>query len=630
MIPRSQDEIYNLRKRVDALEAECLHLKKENTRLKKQLGGSSDSKPALKSMDSVSIGVVTQSSPVEEKIVLFRKLFRGREDIYPVRWESTKEASGYSPACASEWDPQFCGKPKIKCAKCRHRKLMPVTDKVIFDRLSGKHIVGVYPLLQDETCWFLAVDFDKTMWQQDSSAFLDTCNELEIAAALERSRSGNGGHIWIFFAHPIPATLARKLGSAIMTRTMQRRPEIGLDSYDRFFPSQDRMPKGGFGNLIALPLQKVPRDHGNSVFLDGNLMPWPDQWLYLSGIATVSRYFVEHTVSEAESLGDVLGVQRSLNDDDEEGGGDAEDPWTLPPSGGIRDPQITGTLPETVKVIHSNQVFVEKRGLPSAMVNRLIRLAAFQNPEFYKAEALRLPTFNKPRIIACAEEYKPYIGLPRGCLEQALDLFRQQGIRVEMKDERYSGKRISSKFHGKLRPEQEEAVKILRQEDIGLPTAATAFVKIVVAAWMIAERQVNTLILVHRKQLMDQWRERLSLFLEIPVNEIGRSFRLFKTLRIHSSWIMVCPTGSKKLCYRQPEQEIAKRSRVKYAGVVNRREICHALSNPYRVSELARSIHLTLRRAVGGIVEGVPSNPGRAPGVGCQLYDRGFRLVPGV
>ena len=198
--------------------------------------------------------LLTNDSSEDAKIALFRSLFRGREDVYPRRFESAKTGrSGYQPACQNEWVRGICEKPKIKCMDCDNKSYLPVTDQVIRNHLMGfdplanstkNFIIGVYPLLVDETCWFLAVDFDKDTWMEDVTAFLETCQTHNVPAVLERSRSGNGGHIRIFFSEPIPASLARRLGSYLLTRTMEHRPEIGLDSYDRFFPNQDKMHRG--------------------------------------------------------------------------------------------------------------------------------------------------------------------------------------------------------------------------------------------------------------------------------------------------------------------------------------------------------------------------------------------------
>jgi hypothetical protein len=272
--------------------------------------------------------LVDRSSPSATKIALFRSLFRGRADVYPRRFESRKTGkSGYAPACANEWVRGICEKPRIKCAVCPHRRFLPVTDDVIRWHLSGcddaglSFVAGVYPLLLDEACFFLAIDFDKTGWQADALAVLQGCRRLGLAAALERSRSGRGGHVWLFFEDAIPATLARRLGSHLLTEAMEARPDIGLDSYDRLFPNQDTMPQGGFGNLIALPLQKGPRELGNSVFVDDDLMPWPDQWAFLSTVRKAARYDAERIVQDAERRGRVLGVRLPPQDDGE------DEPW---------------------------------------------------------------------------------------------------------------------------------------------------------------------------------------------------------------------------------------------------------------------------------------------------------------
>lgn len=259
---------------------------------------------------------ISQQSPASEKIALFRSLFRGREDVYPRRFESRRTGkSGYAPACAHEWVRGICEKPRIKCGDCPHRSFLPVTDDIIRWHLSGHDdsghpfVAGVYPMLRDESCFFLAIDFDKDGWQQDVTAFIDTCRTRNLPAAAERSRSGRGGHVWFFFEEAIPATLARKLGSFLLTETMERRPGIGLDSYDRLFPNQDTLPQGGFGNLIALPLQKQARERKNSAFLDKSLEPHTDQWSFLSGIERLGRSHVERVVAEAEREGRVIGVR---------------------------------------------------------------------------------------------------------------------------------------------------------------------------------------------------------------------------------------------------------------------------------------------------------------------------------
>jgi superfamily II DNA or RNA helicase len=452
-----------------------------------------------------------------KRIALFRSLFRGREDVYARRWEHPDGRSGYSPAALKDWKAINASKAEDRKKVERiTRKLLPLTDTVIENHLLGKETIGIYPLLPDETCWFLAIDFDKKTWTDDSRAFLETCQQLNVPAVLERSRSGNGGHVWIFFKHSVSASTARKLGCAILTRSMERRHQLGLDSYDRLFPNQDTMPKGGFGNLIALPLQLASRKCGNSVFIDAELLPYSDQWEFLSTVQRMSTEAAEEIITEAQRTGDLIGVRFSVADDE-----DGQDPWRLPPSRRRIERPIEGPLPATVAIVRANVLYVEKQGLPPAMLNRLLRLAAFQNPEFYKAQAMRLPTYAKPRVIACGEDFPKHVAVPRGCLTDVMALLRSHHIRPEVQDERISGVPIEVEFDGQLRPIQEEAVRQFADHDEGILSAPTAFGKTAVAAWLIAKRRVNTLILVHRQQLLDQWQERLAMFLNKPPLSIG-------------------------------------------------------------------------------------------------------------
>lgn len=467
---------------------------------------------------------VTNHSEPAEKIALFRSLFQGRTDVYPRRFESRKTGrSGYQPACGNEWVRGVCDKPKIKCTDCPNRRLLPVTDDVIRWHLSGRDnlghdfVVGVYPMLQDETCRFLAVDFDKATWMEDVKAFCEVCRRMSIPATLERSRSGNGAHVWFFFAEAVPARLARNLGSILLTETMESRPDIGLGSYDRLFPNQDTMPKGGYGNLIALPLQKEARARGNSVFLDEQLNPHPDQWLFLASVQKIARTRIESLASDAESRGRVIGVRPVLTMEEDE-----DAPWTAPPSRRVKECPIVGTLPESLELVIGDQIYISKESLLPAIRNRLLRVAAFQNPEFYKAQAMRLPTYGKPRIIECAEDLSKHIALPRGCLEEVEVLLRGLKITPVIRDERFSGQPLQVTFKGELRSEQQAAADVMLAHDTGVLSATTAFGKTVLAAWLIARRGVNTLVIVHREQLLEQWVERLSMFLDLPTNEIGR------------------------------------------------------------------------------------------------------------
>jgi len=451
-------------------------------------------------------------------------LFRGREDVYPRRFESRKTGrAGYQPACANEWVRGVCEKPRIKCPDCASRRFLPVTDEVVRQHLSGlddlgrEFVMGLYPMLADETCYLLAVDLDGDGWREDAGALRETCQRLALPVAVERSRSGGGGHLWLFFAEAIPASMARHLGSYLLTETMEGRPEIGLASYDRLFPNQDTLPKGGFGNLIALPLQKKPRGAGNSVFVDEQFQPYPDQWAFLSSARKVPRTQAESLAREAERRGRVTGVRLALGEED-----DDDLPWASPPSRRRKDPPIAGPLPETLELVLGDQIYIAKEQLPPGLHNRLVRLAAFQNPEFYRAQSMRLPTFGKPRIIHCAEDLPKHLALPRGCLEEVREVLSSLGIQLVLRDERFGGTQLEVRFQGELRPEQQMAADALAAHDTGVLAATTAFGKTVVAAWLIARRGVNTLVLVHREQLLEQWVERLTSFLALPAKAIGR------------------------------------------------------------------------------------------------------------
>jgi superfamily II DNA or RNA helicase/very-short-patch-repair endonuclease len=450
-------------------------------------------------------------------------LFRGREDVYPRRFESRKTGrAGYQPACANEWVRGLCDKPRIKCLDCPNRRFLPVTDDVIRQHLSGRDdlgsefVMGLYPMLADETCYWLAIDLDGDAWQKDAGALRETCQRLALPVALERSRSGKGGHLWFFFAEALPASMARNVGSFLLTETMEGRPEIGLASYDRLFPNQDTLPKGGFGNLIALPLQKKPRALGNSVFVDEQFEPYQDQWAFLSSVRKIMRAQAESLARDAERRGRITGVRLAFDEE-------AEDlPWTVPPSRRRKEPPITELLPKSLELVLGDQIYIAKEHLPPALRNRLVRLAAFQNPEFYRAQAMRLPTFGKPRVIHCAEDEPKYVALPRGCLAETQDLLSSLGIEAPLRDERFGGTPLDVRFHGELRPEQQLAASAMAAHDIGVLAATTAFGKTVLAAWLIARRGVNSLVLVHRQQLLEQWVERLATFLDVPTKSIGR------------------------------------------------------------------------------------------------------------
>lgn len=516
-----EEEIAAVRRDLAALETQRRRLVDRLSHLQKAVRKPTTSEPVKPA--------VTNASSAMEKVALFRRLFGGRTDVFPARWDNQKSGkSGYAPACSNEWIKGVCGKPQVKCGECPNQAFIAVTSEVIEGHLRGEDrvrpnrwntgfVAGVYPLLFDDTCQFLAVDFDKRDWSVDALAFLDACRQFEISCGLERSRSGKGGHVWIFFSEPAPATDARRLGTLLLTWTMNRRPEIGFDSYDRLFPSQDARPSGGFGNLIALPLQRTAREDGNSVFVDDTLTPFEDQWSFLSGLQRLSVQDVATSIAkiEADMPGGATGVRLPVDDEN------ADQPWKMTPSRRRQGASIKEPMPKAIKIVLADQIYVDRTHVPSSLVAELVRIAAFQNPEFYRAQAMRMSTYGKPRIISCAELHPNHVGLPRGCLDEALDMLRGHSIETVLVDERQSGETLDLSFLGALHNVQSAAVAALEPHDYGVLAATTAFGKTVVAAKMIALRGCNTLVLVHRRQLVEQWRERLKTFLTVRDGDIG-------------------------------------------------------------------------------------------------------------
>jgi superfamily II DNA or RNA helicase len=507
----------SLREQLEAALAECSRLREENARLEGRLRSLGECPQPEYEGEAEPVRTVTQEASTEAKIALFRKIFRGREDLYALRWETKSGRSGYSLACSNEWRRPRCRKPRVKCGECGNGRFPAVTDEVIRDHLSGRHTIAIYPLLPDATCRFLAIGFERGDWQQGVAAFLETCRAMGIPAAAERLRSGKGAHVWIFFERRVPAAMARKFGCALLTRTIEKGHEIGMEVYDRLCPDLDALPRGGFGGFVPLPLQRGPREEGNSVFVDKDFLAHPDQWRLLSGLETVPAAAVDAVVREAEKQGKIIGVRMSLTQEEGE-----LDPWTAPPSERRPPEPLEGPLPDKIRIVLASRICLEKEGLTPAVLSRLRRLAAFQNPEYYRAQAMGLATFDKPRVITCAHDSPGRIALPRGCLEEVVEFFEAHGVRTKVVDRRHGGIPIEVDFHGSLRPQQQEAAEALLAYENGVLHAGTAFGKTVVASWMIAARKVNTLVLVHRRQLMDQWQERLATFLGLPPKSIGR------------------------------------------------------------------------------------------------------------
>ena len=452
-----------------------------------------------------------------DKVRLFRSLFRGRADIFPVRFVSKRTSKpGYAPACSNKWQPQICLlKSGGKCTDCANQAFVPITDQVVIDHLQGRHVVGVYPLLEDETCWFLAVDFDGGSWRDDTATFAATCKSVGFPVAIERSRSGNGAHAWFFFSAQVAAEVARRMGCYLLTESMSRRHELSMKSYDRLFPNQDTMPRGGFGNLIALPLQHEPRRHGNTVFIDEHLQPFANQWAFLASLQRLEPDRVEAIAREATRTGRVIGVRFPSVEDDADFA-----PWSDHPSRETKP--LADALPSEVKAVLAQRLYIEKAGLPSPALNRLKRLAAFQNPEFYKKQRMRLSTAMTPRVISCAEDLAHHVSLPRGCLLEARKLLEEHRTQLRIEDQRCIGTPLDLMFAGQLSALQKQAAQALVEHDIGIIVAPPGSGKTVLGTYLVAKRACSTLILVHRKPLLDQWRAQLAIFLGLDEKAVGQ------------------------------------------------------------------------------------------------------------
>ena len=507
-----------LQKKYNLLVAQNEILRKENTELRSLLcaHGIEYKSRSTNVIDSIysPISLPVFKLSLDERVALFMSLFKGREDVFARRWfsKSTGKA-GYQPVCVNEWRRGVCDKKTYKCAECPNRYFTPLTSQDVYRHLEGKDenccdVVGLYAIMPDNNCSFLCTDFDdkscKHGYKDDVLAFVGVCRDWQIPYAIERSRSGNGAHVWIFFEEPLPAFKARRLGNAILTEAMNHDGRMSLNSYDRFFPNQDRMPEGGFGNLVALPLQGQARKNLNSVFVDDDFLAYKDQWTFLYNIKKLREDDVDKLLNL--HVNEEFGALSTSSE---------SKPWVTPTPQNLTKADFYSTM----EIVKADKIYIPLKSISAKVLNHLKRIAAFKNPEFYSKQALRLSTYSVPRIISCFDITDEYLAMPRGCEDAILSFLNDNNVKYSITDETSHGKKISVTFTGKEREEQTDAINALLTYSNGVLHATTAFGKTVTAAAIIARKKVNTLILVHSKALLTQWHERLTEFLDIDFKE---------------------------------------------------------------------------------------------------------------
>lgn len=459
-----------------------------------------------------------RDAEIHRRLDIFRGLFRGREDVFAQRFVSSKTGkSGYQPVCKNRWS-DGCIEHKRKCEGCPFREFVPLDEAVIRRHLDKDaketDVIGIYPILEDNTVYFLCADFDDKNcehgYQDDVLSYVHVCREWDIPAYIERSRSGKGAHVWVFFEEPVLAADARRLGFAIIGAAMESNVRLEMKSYDRFLPNQDFLPKGGFGNLIALPLQGLARKNGNSVFVDEGFVACQDQWSLLSSARKLS-------VSKLKSILAVHPYQIELSSSSE------TKPWEMPKPDRISFEDFHSP----VKLVRANGLYVPIKSVSGKVLKHLRGFASFRNPKYYELLNARKPLYHTPSLVCCYEMMEDYLKLPRGCEDAVIELLQSNFSAWEEDDQTNAGRTIDVSFSGELRPDQEAAVQRLLAYNNGVLAATTAFGKTVAAIGMIARRRVNTLILVHSKALLEQWKEEIEKFLIInePITEAEKKGR---------------------------------------------------------------------------------------------------------
>lgn len=516
------DLINSLQSRIQALED-------ENRLLKERLDEAGVSYADIVSGDAEGVvklydpdqGARIKKFDVTDKIAsdFFMMFCRGRKDLYDLRYTNPKTGkNGYYTQCFNRWDRgcHIQKKDGVRCKDCELRAYKPVTLPLIKAHMNGtapngNDVVAIYPMLENNLCQLLVFDFDNhakgaeqedyanidDRWKEEINALRRICKNLDVDAVVERSRSGRGAHLWIFFKEMIPARLARKFGFALLEKGAESVNLKSFKYYDRMIPTQDALPEGGLGNVIALPLQGMALKSGNSAFVDENWNAYEDQLKVLAGTRRLTRQEIE----------DYLSLWYSTGFTSEDNGTDA--PWD-------KNSEIeAGSVKGVVRIVLADRIYIDSSGMSNKTKRQLRRMATFSNKQYFQNQAMDMPNYDESRFIYLGSDEGKYIVLPRGLWEDILKKFDNAGIRYKIEDKRTQGRELNISFKGELRESQISAAETMLENETGILHAATAFGKTVVCCDMIARRGISTLILVDRADLMNQWIKRLDEFLDI-------------------------------------------------------------------------------------------------------------------
>ena len=516
----AEDQYNELTEHIKQLEAENQYLKK----LLDDAGIPYDKPDNNSEKDEPSVVSIKEEPITKELVQFYYSMFKGRRDVYSLRSGKPNAKTGkhgYYTQCDNFWKAGLCGKKdgkNTKCQSCPNQKYKPLTGDVIYAHLTGvkedcSDVVGLYPVWPDETCNYLVFDFDNhddssdsVKWQEEANALRAICEINNVPCLVERSRSGKGAHVWIFFEKAINIKKARLFGAALLDKGAESVNQQSFDTYDRMIPAQDKLPEGGLGNLVALPLQGRAVKNGNSVFVDEKWQPYHDQWSVLKNTGKLSETFIDEKLS---SWGNKYSI--SSNTDNEIPGQISidETPW----ENSIKFER--SDTKGTVRIVLADKAYVDKTDIKPRLQNKIRRLAAYNNPEYFKNQGMGISTFGIPRIVYSGEDTEQFIAIPRGCLNKLCKNLKSSNIDYSVEDKRNTGKEINVSFAGELYPEQQDAVNSLTGHDFGVLAAATGFGKTVVGSYLISERKVNTLILVHNNEIMQNWINDLERFLVI-------------------------------------------------------------------------------------------------------------------